>query len=69
MFCIYCYHSNRPRRDSHDQVMESKQVTADDITDNDDESVRLLDEILEKAQTARDASKVINITMVTALML
>ena len=44
-------------------------MTADDITDNDDESVRLLDEILEKAQTARDASKVINITMVTALML
>ena len=68
LFCIHCYHNNRPKKDPRDQVVENKQVTADDFTD-DDESVRLLDEILEKAQIAHDASKVINITMVTTLVL
>lgn len=69
---INCCYNNRPRRDSRGQVHRESKQTTNDITESqssllsndnnkgDDEvSVKLLDEILTKAQTVRDLSKVI----------
>ena len=73
---LHCCYNNRPKRDSHGRVVhvQNKQLDTEDasgshalVDDNDEMSVKLLDEILAKAQTARDVSKVINITMVTTL--
>lgn len=68
---LHCYYANRPKRDSHGRVVHVHNMDTEDISGshapvNDDEmSVKLLDEILAKAQTARYVSKVINITTVT----
>ena len=76
---LHCYYNNRPKRDSHGQAVhaQNKQLDTEDISgshallldkEDDEMSVKVLDEILTKAQTARDVSKVIkHITMVTTV--
>ena len=68
LLVINCCYNNRPRRDSRGQVNTDSKQTANDVTQSqslllnnqdDERNVKLLDEILTKAQTVRDLSKVI----------
>lgn len=58
---IHCCYNNRPKRDSHDQPNKQQddvKGSRASLLDHDDEkSIKLLDEILAKAQTAHDISQ------------
>ena len=64
---INCCYNTRPKRDSRGRVHAQSKQTANEITESqliynkedDEQSVKLLDEILTKAQTVRELSKVI----------